>query len=156
MPRKYEMRQPARLSDILTAVLKGKGWDTMVREYRVFAVWNEAVGSHIARNTFPKRIDRGVLFVIVKSSVWVHELSLLKQDIIGRLNARLSEEIVRDIRFAQGEIPNQDKDLQPQRGQANRKADKRVDDYTRGIKDGELKEIIKKALAKALSEDRDT
>ncbi len=111
MPKKYSDKEPTKLSDILTGILKGKGWDTIVREHRVFDVWDEVVGTHIAKNTCPKRIDRGVLFVIVSNSAWIQELSLMKEQIIGRLNVKLNDRIVRDLRFAQGKISKEEKEL---------------------------------------------
>jgi predicted nucleic acid-binding Zn ribbon protein len=96
---------PSRLSDILTALLKERGWSRVVREHRVFEEWDGVVGAIIAKNAQPVRIDRGVLMAVVTSPVWTQELSMMKETIIGRLNDRLGEPLVCDIRFIQGEIP---------------------------------------------------
>jgi predicted nucleic acid-binding Zn ribbon protein len=108
MPIKGRKNQPAKLSDILTPLLRDKGWDTIVREYRAVSIWSEVVGPYIARNTLPQRIDRGVLFVIVRGSALLQELSFMKDQIAERINGRLPEPVVRDIRFAQGEIPERE------------------------------------------------
>ncbi len=96
---------PSKLSDILSAILKDRGWNRVVREHRVFEEWDGAVGAIIAKNAQPVRIDRGVIVAVVTSPAWTQELSLLKETIIGRLNERLGEPLIRDIRFIQGEIP---------------------------------------------------
>ena len=82
---------PSKLSDILSAILKDRGWNRVVREHRVFEEWDGVVGAIIAKNAQPVRIDRGVIVAVVTSPVWTQELSLLKETIIGRLNDRLGE-----------------------------------------------------------------
>ncbi|MBN2223983.1 MAG: DUF721 domain-containing protein [Deltaproteobacteria bacterium] len=98
--------RPSKVSDILTAILKDRGWNRIVRQHRVFDEWEGAVGTIIAKNARPVRIDRGVLLTIVSSPVWTQELTLMKKTIIGRLNDRLGEPIVLDIRFIQGDMPD--------------------------------------------------
>ena len=85
---------PSKLSDILSAILKDRGWNRVVREHRVFEEWDGAVGAIIAKNAQPVRIDRGVIVAVVTSPAWTQELSLLKETIIGRLNDRLGEPLV--------------------------------------------------------------
>lgn len=104
MTRDDDTKTVSRLSDILTSILKDRGWNRVVRQHRVFEEWDGVVGEIIAKNAQPIRIDRGVLVVIVTSPVWTQELSLMKETIIGRLNDRLGEPLVLDIRFIQGEI----------------------------------------------------
>ncbi len=140
------------LSRILKKVLKNKGWDTKVREHRVFDLWESEVGGPIAKNTRPKSISRGVLFVIAKSSVWVQELTLKKPDIIKRLNIRLGGELIKDIKFAQGEIPAKKDVKTPEESRDRIRVDRKlVDNYTKEIGDEDLRKIIGKVLSKALS-----
>jgi predicted nucleic acid-binding Zn ribbon protein len=106
MTRDEKDKRPSRVSDILTAILKDRGWNRVVRENRVFGEWDAAVGPIIAKNAQPVRVDRGVLVAIVSSPVWAQELSLKKETIIGRLNDRLGDPIILDIRFIQGKIPD--------------------------------------------------
>ncbi len=104
MANDSESGKPSRVSDILTAILTDRGWGGALKEHKVFAVWDETVGSKISDNTRPVRINRGVLVVAVSNPVWTQELSLMKDTIIQRLNDRLGEVIIRDIRFIQGKI----------------------------------------------------
>ena len=140
------------LSRVLKKVLKNKGWDTKVREHRVFGIWESEVGGPIAENARPKSINRGVLFVIAKSSVWVQELTLKKPEIIKRLNLKLGGEFIKDIKFAQGEIPTKKGLETPEESRDRIKVDRKiVDDYTKEIGDVDLRKIINKVLSKALS-----
>jgi predicted nucleic acid-binding Zn ribbon protein len=104
MTRDSDSSKPSKVSDILSAILTDRGWNTVVREHRVFAVWRESVGGTIADNARPVKINRGLLVVVVSSPIWTQELSLMKETIIGRLNDRLGDTVVRDIRFVQGDV----------------------------------------------------
>lgn len=50
-------------------------------------LWRRVVGPRIGDRTAPGRLERGTLLVRVASAVWAQELSLLSDDIIGRLRA---------------------------------------------------------------------
>ncbi len=50
-------------------------------------LWRRAVGPRISDRTRPGRLERGTLLVRVASAVWAQELSLLSDDLIGRLRA---------------------------------------------------------------------
>lgn len=50
-------------------------------------LWRRAVGPRIGERAAPGRLERGTLVVRVASAVWAQELSLLSDDIIGRLQA---------------------------------------------------------------------
>ena len=140
------------LAAVLKKVLKNKGWEKKVREHRVFEIWEREVGGPIAENTMPKSVSRGVLFVIAKSSVWVQELTLKKPEILKRLNQRLGGELIKDIKFAQGEITAKE-NMETSRESRDRiEIDQKiVDNYTKEIGDDDLRKIIGDVLSKALS-----
>lgn len=147
---------PVKLSRILESVLEGKGWNTRVREYRVFDIWDEVVGVHTAKNTSPRSIDRGVLFVTTRTSSWSQELTMMKDRIIERLNKRFGEELISDIRFVQGKLPEKHHKPAIETPSKEVKVDsKKLKKYTRNISDEGLKEIIERLLTKALSHSDD-
>jgi Dna[CI] antecedent DciA-like protein len=70
------------------------------------AVWPEAVGDAVARKAWPLRLARdGTLHVAAASATWANELSLLQDEILAALRARLDVEAPSAIRFAVGPIP---------------------------------------------------
>ena len=73
--------------------------DAIDYEQDAFVVWDEAVGERIAKIATPTRMLRGTLIVSVKSGAWRNELSMRKQEIVGRINELLGGEIVKDIKF---------------------------------------------------------
>lgn len=72
--------------------------------YQLQKHWNEVVGAVNARHCQPARLDKSVLYVDVDGSVWASELSMLKQEILGRIQGLLTDKEVRDIRFHTGTV----------------------------------------------------
>ena len=57
------------------------------------------VGPQIAARTEPVSFSGGTLTVAVAESVWRQELTLDKDQLIGRLNEALGKKLVREIYF---------------------------------------------------------
>ena len=88
-----------RLGDVLPGVLRGLGLAEGLAGWRSVAEWPEAVGEAIARRARAVSFHDGQLTVEVEGAAWRHELSVLKRDLIRRLNQRLGGAVVRDLRF---------------------------------------------------------
>ena len=88
-----------RLGDVLPGVLRGLGLAEEMAGWRSVSEWPQAVGETIARRTRAVSFHAGVLNVEVEGAAWRHELSVLKRDLIRRLNQRLGGAVVRDLRF---------------------------------------------------------
>jgi len=73
-------------------------------EYRVWEVWEEAVGEALARKACPTKIQNGKLFVTVSSSVLMQELQFAKATLRERINKKLGASVVRDIMFVIGHV----------------------------------------------------
>jgi predicted nucleic acid-binding Zn ribbon protein len=76
--------------------------DQRLRVYRLWTFWDREVGEAIAARAQPASYRAGVLAVRVSSAAWMQELQFMKDEIRERLNARLGEELVRDIYFVSG------------------------------------------------------
>ena len=61
--------------------------------------WEGVVGPQVAGVTQVEAVRDGVLYVRVKNSVWANELTLLKDDMVRRLNAKLGGRVLTDIHF---------------------------------------------------------
>jgi predicted nucleic acid-binding Zn ribbon protein len=97
--RKRPASQIKTLGDALDELVETLGIKKKLREQDVFVFWDKAVGERIAGVAKPTRILKGTLFVSVKTGAWRNELSMRKQEIVGRLNEILADEIVKDIKF---------------------------------------------------------
>lgn len=73
-------------------------------EYRVWDVWEDAVGEALARKACPIKIQNGTLFVMVSHSILMQELQFTKAKLRERLNDTLGAVVVRDIRFVLGRV----------------------------------------------------
>ena len=90
---------------LVDRLLQGLGLEARLREYRAVQAWATAVGPVVAAHARATAIQDGVLFVEVDASVWMQELSMLRDSIIERLNAELGAPHVRRIVLAAERTP---------------------------------------------------
>jgi predicted nucleic acid-binding Zn ribbon protein len=69
---------------------------------RVQEVWERATGPTIAAAARPVAERDGVVTVLCEASVWAHELELMGDDIVARLNGELGAPAVRELRCKTG------------------------------------------------------
>ncbi len=74
------------------------------RQYQLVQSWNEIVGSALAEVTRADSISNGVLRVSVKDSVWAYHLTMMKPQLISKLNKYAGSKLVRDIYFQINEL----------------------------------------------------
>ena len=87
------------MARVLARVLRQTGLETEVRGWQAVQDWEEMVGPRLARHTKAVGFREGTLRVEVEGSAWMHEMGFLKRDLIRRLNERLGDALVRDLRF---------------------------------------------------------
>ncbi len=75
------------------------GVNKQYKSQLIFFYWSKIVGHDIAAQSKPAEIEYGILFLTVKNSVWSHHLSMMKIDIIAKINHFIGEALVKDIRF---------------------------------------------------------
>jgi hypothetical protein len=86
--------------DAIKAALKFHGISDEVRAQRVLTEWADLVGSKISSRTRPYGVSERVLVIEVASSAWLHELNLLKAQILSGLLERLGEpKLFDDLKF---------------------------------------------------------
>jgi hypothetical protein len=139
--------QLQKLGKILEQSLKRLDPSGRISEYGIWPIWNETVGSLIARNAQPEKIRNGTLFVSVSSSTWMQQLQYMKEMIAQKLNERLGREIVRTIFFVLGKrdekehkIPVKKSPAQP-RSRTARPIDEA---QLRSIKDPQIRQAFRK------------
>jgi predicted nucleic acid-binding Zn ribbon protein len=88
---------PKPLGTLLTALLHELGLSKKIQQYDVVISWAEIVGERIARVTEAYKIEKGILFVRVRTSEWRNELMMRKPEILQKINVR--ETVVKDIVF---------------------------------------------------------
>jgi predicted nucleic acid-binding Zn ribbon protein len=105
-PRRYLPRHKEVLpaGALVSETLATYGLTEKIRGYRVAAEWDQLVGERIGRRTRPMGIvgppARRVLQVQVASSAWLHELGLLKAQLLDVLWSALGEpKLFEDLSF---------------------------------------------------------
>ena len=96
------------LAQLMETALRNAGLQKRLAEYQAVEAWEQVVGSAVAEQARATVIRGGVLFVDVKSSVWMQELQLLRGDIIERLNAHLGEPFVKSMVLSMERSPYPD------------------------------------------------
>jgi predicted nucleic acid-binding Zn ribbon protein len=69
---------------------------------RVQEVWADATGASIAAAARPAAERDGVLTVLCEAAVWAHELTMMQDDLVSRINAALGAETIRELRCRTG------------------------------------------------------
>jgi predicted nucleic acid-binding Zn ribbon protein len=69
---------------------------------RVQSVWEHAAGGAIAASARPTAERDGVLTVTCEAAVWAHELDLMADELIAKINAQLPGEPIRQLRCRTG------------------------------------------------------
>ncbi len=84
--------RPTRVGDLLDDLFEKRGLGTQIRRIGALDVWSGAVGEKISEVTEAKTVVASTLFVGVRSSAWLMELSLMKEPLLERVNAALGGE----------------------------------------------------------------
>ena len=103
-PRDWTME---RLGDILDRTVQRLPLRRKLDDYALWAIWDDTVGAPVARNAQPENIRNGTLFVRVRAPTWMQQLQYMKEIMVERLNQRLEREVVTNIFFVVGEIPDE-------------------------------------------------
>jgi hypothetical protein len=142
-----------KLSATIDKILKARGMQSRLPEYRISSQWAGTVGSAIARHAQPRTLRRGKLLLIVDSPAWLQQLSLMKPEIIGKLNSRLGAETIRDITLKLGELassPMQSPEREDPPAVITQAEREMIDQSVHDVGDDELKEAIKRMIEKHL------
>jgi predicted nucleic acid-binding Zn ribbon protein len=94
---------PEPIEGVVGAVLEKCGVRDEVERARTVSRWEEVVGPHIARVTGRLRVSGDTLFVEVEGASWMTELSLMRRDLLRRLNAGRDAGRIEKIVFLQAE-----------------------------------------------------
>jgi predicted nucleic acid-binding Zn ribbon protein len=86
-------KPPEKIDAVLSAFLEQSGLAGRVEQAAVVPEWEQLEGAQIAAVTTPIMISRdGTLFVAVRTSAWMQELSLMEPQLLQALNARTGGE----------------------------------------------------------------
>lgn len=90
------------VADLAPKIVAQAGLANRVKLEDVLAAWEEIVGAFLFKLSRPDAIERGILTIRLIQPTAHHALSLEKGKILKRLQARLPDAKIRDIRFRHG------------------------------------------------------
>ncbi len=139
-----------RLSYTLGSMLKARGLGSRLSEYRIFGQWEKAVGLAIARHAQPQAVRGKKLTLIVDSPAWMQQLSLLKPEIIEKVNSTLGKKTINDITLRIGEVESRAElpEETPERTVLSQAEREKIKEHVRGIGDPDIREAVSRVIEK--------
>ena len=92
-------RSSIPIKEVLLKALREQGLETPLLQKRLIDAWPEVMGDAINRYTDNLVIRNQTLFVHLTNPALRMELSMQRQDIVGRLNAHVGNQVIADVRF---------------------------------------------------------
>ncbi len=102
------MNGPHRLDSfgaILSGLAKRLGLESRLVELRLQHQWRDLLGEPTGSHTWPDQIRFKKLYLVVRNSVWLQQLTFLKPALLAKLHEETGPDLITDIVFRVGEIP---------------------------------------------------
>ena len=88
-----------KLKAAINNLLKAAGLDAGVAQNKALLVWDDVVGAKVSENTTPEKVEAGTLYIKASNPTWRQELMFKKEEILKKLNKKLGEKIIKEIKF---------------------------------------------------------
>ena len=105
------------LGGLIGGVIRRSGLEAGMRSATALLEWDETVGERVAEVTEVQGVEGRTIYVNVRSSAWLHELTFMRHKILERLNERRSDVPFERIVFRLAEAPLRAEDSQSQRAE---------------------------------------
>jgi predicted nucleic acid-binding Zn ribbon protein len=144
-------------SIILSGLAKRLGLQTHLFEVRLQQQWRAIIGEPVGSHTWPVQVRFKKLYLIVRNSVWLQQLTFLKPTLLAKVNEQAGSELITDIAFRVGEIPDARTAApasQPQRQPVNEAAVIEANAHAAAVQDPDLRNRLASLMADAFSRPR--
>lgn len=141
-----------KLAAVLVNLLKARGMEGRLSEYRILGQWENVVGRAIAGHARPVTVRGGKLYLTVDSAAWMQQLSMLKPEIIEKVNQGLGKETIKGITLTLGEIAASGPVPEERLVLPELTAEERgtVDQYLVEVRDLDVRHAIRRVIEKDL------
>lgn len=92
-------RKVETLDEVLNLLLRNEGLETPLLQRRLINAWEVVTGDIVAKYTREKFIKNQTLFVKIINPSLKADLSMMKTDIVKKLNGYVGTMIIVDIKF---------------------------------------------------------
>ena len=90
--------QPRTIGEALETFLGRRGLRRAIEDRRIFVEWEDLVGIAAAREAYPVRIERGILWIGVENAPQANHWLYLKPVMLEKIRQRYPGTGIRDIR----------------------------------------------------------
>ncbi len=90
-------KKTQKLGEVIKEYLKEANIEKKLKEVELIRSWEEIVGKPVANRTEKISIKEGKLYVCLKSSVVRNELFMMREKLLGELNKRAGENLIKEI-----------------------------------------------------------
>lgn len=90
---------------ILSGLAKRLGLESRLVELRLQHHWRDIIGEPTGSHTWPDQIRFKKLYLVVRNSVWLQQLTFLKPTLLAKLHAETGPDLITEIVFRVGDIP---------------------------------------------------
>ncbi|HCC87683.1 MAG TPA: DUF721 domain-containing protein [Prevotella sp.] len=87
------------LGDLLRQFIRNEGLETPLLQKRVVDAWGEVTGNAVAQYTTDKFIKNQVLFVKITNPALRQDLSMMRSQLVRRLNESAGGAVISDVRI---------------------------------------------------------
>ena len=87
------------LSEVLQRFLRDNGLETPLQQKRLIDSWEKIAGKAVARYTQEKFIRNQTLFVKISNPALRADLSMMREELMNRLNQEVGSRLITEIRF---------------------------------------------------------
>ena len=92
-------RNVQQLKDLVLQALREQGLETQLNQKRLVEAWPEVAGPVIARYTLNTYIYNQTLYVRLSNPALRSDLSMMRQELVRKLNAKVGEQVITDVCF---------------------------------------------------------
>ncbi len=92
-------RDVVPLSQILQRFLRESGLETPLQQKRLIDAWERVAGKTVSRYTAEKFIRNQTLFVKISNPALRADLSMMREELVNRLNREVGTRLITEIRF---------------------------------------------------------
>lgn len=92
-----QKREVKSLAELLPQFLRDEGLETPLMQKRIVDKWDVVVGPSVARYTTTKYISNQVLHVKINNPALRQDLSMMRQQLLKRLNDAVGRPVIVDV-----------------------------------------------------------
>ena len=93
-------RDVQQVKNLILQVLREQGLETPLQQKRLVEAWPEVAGPVVARYTLNTYIYNQTLFVRLSNPALRSDLSMMRGELVKKLNDVVGEQVITDIRFS--------------------------------------------------------